>query len=181
MHGNFRLMLEWINADSDAMRPVRQALDDLKSKETWEENAIALALYEEDRLSGSPAFLARLLYLVAERPVSVIKVQTITGLHGGHLYRFLDRGGVEYKAATVRKLEVEESCLPWKDPVYIDPLQGLMVRGGEITPINMEVVPSEDRRRLTVLRPADDEVRPVPLPPMRLPALPSVLLRARTD
>lgn len=158
--------------DDDKMAPVREALERLRQEESYEENVVKIALHEEPRRSRSPKFLARLLYMLADRPISVIQMQLLTGLHEGHLYRFLERGGVIYKAATVRKLEVEKDGRPWRGTMYIDPLSGLMVKAGLTTAPDLEIVPSEDRRKLFVNLPMETEEEescvPLPIWPARL-------------
>ena len=158
-----RLLLEWRNADDDNMKPIREALTKLRATEGYEENLAAVALQEEERRADNPRFIARLLYMLAERPISIIQLQRVSGIHEGHLYRFLERAGVDYKAITVRKLEVEEDHRPWKAPVYADPLSGTLIRGGEIVKADMHLM-ADDDRALTVTFDDDADLGPAPLP-----------------
>lgn len=158
-----RLMVEWRNRDADGMQAIREALAHLRDTTTYEENLIAVALHETERRSDDPHFIARLLMMLADRPISVIQIQRVTGMHEGHLYRFLKRAGVDYKGATARRIEVESDHRPWVS-VFADPLAGTVIQDGVERPAEMTLVAEDDRMLTMSLAVSEEEGGDAPLP-----------------
>lgn len=140
-----RLEFEWRNVaqlprEIDGrwvdMPALAAALLELKARKTYTEVWRDLALGVHARHAHNEDFVLHLLYLVDERPVPVSVLQRSIGMQLGHLFRTLERAGVEFRAHTTSfSSRLREGYWPWGNEIFLDPLRGTYLRGGEEFPI----------------------------------------------
>ena len=140
------LKVEWRNkSQADYMleeRPISMAalereLLALKDRETYFENWLRLASKEDERHAHDNSFVARLLYLVDERPIPISALQKSIGMQLGHLFRNFDRAGVVFRAHTSGlKSRLRSGYWPWPCEIYIDPTNGIILRHAVEIPLS---------------------------------------------
>lgn len=91
-----RLESEWLNQDS--LVTLKARVLHLKASESYAETLAAWQV-QEGRGAQSPRDVARLLRLLDERtgPVSELASSLGTEMTGGHVFRFLDRAGIDFR------------------------------------------------------------------------------------
>jgi|GEM_PF-4929588 len=188
----FRLKIEWQNRNAPdfnlkgrlvSMRDLERKLAELKKEypgdEGYERIWQELAYGRVRRHAHNADFIVRLLYLVDERCVSAIHLQPSVNTQIGHLFRFLRRAGVHWKANTVNiGSRLRRGYWPWPGEIFLDPMNGTMIRHGRIQPIpedleifraaedneDPEGLEETERIRDDLLGLMDDEDAIVPLP-----------------
>ena len=124
------LTVEWLNKGHESMQPLLRRLLALKREKTYEEAMFDVATYAVARHAHDLYFVAHLLYLVDERRFPVIKLQRICNIHEGHLYRTLERAGVDYAAAQSKKIVLDDELTAWPVQLFIDPAREIVAIDG---------------------------------------------------
>lgn len=124
-----RLEREWRNRADESMQVLLERLLALKDERTYEQVFADLVLREHKRHVENIEYLARLMYLIDERPMPILHLQPAVGLDQGHIYRTLKRAGVVFEAPGSRS--APDGYFPWKGEVYVDPIRRVLLRGGE--------------------------------------------------
>jgi hypothetical protein len=139
------LAVEWRNVLAEdfmheermiSMQTLHKTLLKLKDEKTYTENWIELINGKLDRHAHSDEYVASLLYLVDERPVPISTLQKSIHLQLGHLFRTLDRAGVEFRAHTsALGSRLRQGYWPWPCEIFVDPVRNVILRNGEEIPI----------------------------------------------
>lgn len=153
-----RLRYEWQNPDAHKLQSVRDELEKLEGQ-SWAKVAIDVILMK--RRAKSPEFIASILYLIDTRQCSAQQLQAILCIHGGHMYRFLGRSGVEWSAQTSHiKSRLEDFGLSKVLNYYYAPLLGKVLTRGKVKDISDDITTFGNIEHITDTRPL-----PIPRPP----------------
>lgn len=148
-------------------RVVRRVVRELHD-EPWGKVFVAAAARDYgERRADNPYFIGALLRLLDTRPISVEELQITLDIACGHLYRFLERAGIEWTAASgYMGKKADEDELGRRANFYRDPLSGFVLNRGRVVRIKGEA------GWWNALAPVLDD-RPLPLP--RFPRAPAWL------
>lgn len=141
-------------------RATREALERLEGSGLSWGQVVTLVLDKRrlQRRADNPEFIAALLFLLDRRAMSVQDLQALLDIPGGHLYRFLERGGVEWSASSgYMGRQAENGGLDRALGAYRSPLEGVAIVRGRVR--RLPSGPSA----LSSLRLLEDD-RPMPPP-----------------
>ncbi len=161
-----RLSLEWrafslndftLGDRTVSMRRLYQRVLAIKARETYAQVWLSLVTGRHHRHAHNEEYVARLLVLLDDRPIPINPLQRSIGLQLGHLFRTLERAGVDFRAHTsTLSSRIREDYFPWPCQVFVFAEEGLILPGDSMLDLSKELeVFKKDEKR--PMRKDDDE------------------------
>ncbi len=165
-----RLRIEWRNIEvpdftlgerAVSMKRLYQRVLAIKRREPYSRTWASLVLGKHHRHAHNEEYIARLLVLLDDRPIPINPLQRSIGLQLGHLFRTLERAGVDFRAHTsTLSSRIREDYYPWPLQVFVDAERGQMLHGDRLIdlPRELEVFKKDTKKPMKREDEWDEEV-----------------------
>ncbi len=104
-----RLKTDWVNQHSPEMVVLRRAVLGVKGRESYQQTVQRLISGGVSRRADNVEYVAGLLALIDDGGRTLLQVHDDVGLSYGHLWRVLDRAGVDFYPGGQAALDEREA------------------------------------------------------------------------